>query len=234
MTMRLTDGGTVIHNVGAWEQGRADAIKRNATIRRSREWLAADPKNARLSDWLNQRGEFSAKCACGRSTQEHQTPYGYQATEKCREIVHPAVRGMFKGGFGDMLLQMQFALDEWGSLTPRQTEIVANALARSESRVAEWAEKRAAEQAALANSQHIGVVGERREFTLTVDRVFSFENAYGVSYINICHDADNNVVVYKGSKGWERGETLRVKATVKEHSVRDDVAQTLIQRPTII
>jgi hypothetical protein len=222
-----------IKNEEGWLRGREFAIKRNASKRRSREWLAVQG-NQRLQDWLNQTGEFAITCACGRTNQEHQSPYGYQATEDCRHIVHPAVRGMYEGDFGAMLLNLRNALEEWGSLTPRQTEIAANSLARAEKRIAEFAAKRVAERAAQANSQHIGVVGERREFALTVDRVLSFDGTYGMSYINICHDADNNVIVYKGSKGWERGDTLRVKATVKEHSVRDDIAQTLIQRPTIL
>lgn len=224
-----------VEHVEGWINGRDRAIKRNAAVRRSREWLAI-PGNARLSDWLNERGEFQSHCACGRSDAEHRNEHGswMALSDQCRDIDHPAVRGMFNGDFGQMLLKFRDALAEWGSLTPRQTEIVASSLARTERRLAEWAEKRAAEKAALANSQHVGKVGERREFALTVDRVFSFANDYGTTYINICHDADNNVVVYKGSNGWERGDTLRVKATVKEHGLRDNIAQTLISRPTVL
>ena len=59
----------------------------------------------------------------------------------------------------------------------------------------------------------------------------AFESQFGYTYINICKDADGNVVVYKGSNRFEEGETVRVKATVKSHEERDGVAQTLIARP---
>ena len=223
-----------IYNPAAYERGIRDAIRRNATTRRSREWLAVEG-NSRLADWLNERGEFQSTCACGRTHQAHYVDGCYHATEHCREVAHPAVRGMFAGDFGATLLQMRNALDEWGSLTERQTAMVANALARTEKRIAERTAARAAELAAdRATSQFVGAVGERREFKLQVERVLSFEGTYGVTYVNICRDAAGNVVVYKGSNGWERGEELRVKATVKMHDRRDGVAQTLIQRPTVI
>jgi hypothetical protein len=223
-----------IYNPAAYERGITASIRRNATTRRSREWLAV-AGNSRLADWLNERGEFQSTCACGRTHQEHYVDGCYKSTERCREVAHPAVRGMYAGDFGATLLKMRDALEEWGSLTERQTAVVNNALARTEKRIAERTAARAVELAAdREGSKHVGSVGERREFTLKVERVFSFESAYGVTYINICRDTDGNVVVYKGSNGWERGEELRVKATVKAHDHRDGVAQTLIQRPTTI
>jgi len=47
-----------------------------------------------------------------------------------------------------------------------------------------------------------------------------------------CRDADRNVIVYKGSKAWERGQTVACTARVKAHDNRDGVPQTIIQRPT--
>lgn len=223
-----------IYNPAAYERGIRASIRRNATTRRSREWLAVEG-NSRLADWLNERGEFESTCACGRTHEAHYVAGCYHATEQCREVTHPAVRGMFAGDFGATLLKMRDALDEWGSLTERQTAVVANALARTEKRIAERTAARAVELAAdRATSQHVGAVGERREFALKVERVFSFEGTYGVTHINVCRDAAGNVIVYKGSNAWERGEELRVKATVKAHDHHDGVAQTLIQRPSVI
>lgn len=221
-----------IYDPAAYERGIVASIRRNATTRRSREWLACEG-NSRLADWLNERGEFQSTCACGRTHDEHYADGCYIiTTAQCREITHPAVRGMFAGDFGATLLKVRDSLDEWGALTERQTAMVANALARTEKRIAERTAARAAQlDADRATSKHVGSVGERREFALKVENVFSFEGAYGVTYINICRDAEGNVVVYKGSNGWERGAELRVKATVKAHDHRDGVAQTLIQRP---
>jgi len=127
---------------------------------------------------------------------------------------------------------MREAIMEWGGLTDNQTDLVRRALVRAEERVIK-ADKRREERisADRAASKHIGTVGERREFELTVNKVFSFESQFGYTYINICKDADGNVVVYKGSNRFEEGETVRVKATVKSHEERDGVAQTLIARP---
>jgi hypothetical protein len=55
---------------------------------------------------------------------------------------------------------------------------------------------------------------------------------YGFSYINICRDADGNVVIYKGTQNWGKGTEVACMATVKDHAVRDGVKQTIIQRPT--
>jgi hypothetical protein len=142
---------------------------------------------------------------------------------------------MFAGNFGEVLLEMREAIMEWGGLTDKQTDLVRRALARAEERVAK-ANQRREERIATerATSQHVGTVGERRDFTLTVNRVFSFEGQYGFTYINICKDAAGNVIVYKGSNNFEEGETLTVKATVKAHDERDGIAQTLIARPKII
>jgi hypothetical protein len=215
-----------IRNPSAYNRGIANAIKRNAATRRSREWLAI-PGNSRVSDWLHQVGEFNSTCACGRTVEQHNGHYD----EQCRNIEHPATRGMFSSDFGAFLLDMRDALVEWGSLTENQTATVAKALARTEKRIADREAARAEELAAdRAGSNHIGTVGERREFSLTVEKVFSFETAYGFTYINICRDSDGNVVVYKGSNGWDKGE-IKVKATVKEHSVREGVKQTIIARP---
>lgn len=228
--------GNEIHNQSAYDRGIRNAIKRNAATRRSREWLAV-PGNSRLSDWLNQTGEFRSTCSCGRTHDEHLTAYndGNYAGEDCHEIAHPVVRGMFSGDFGATLLNMRDSLVEWGCLTERQTLMVANALARAEQRIADRAAARAAQlESDRAASQHVGTVGERREFALNVERVLSFESAYGFTFINLCRDADGNVVVYKGSNGWEQGQELRVKATVKAHDERDGVKQTIIARPKTV
>jgi uncharacterized protein (DUF3820 family) len=93
---------------------------------------------------------------------------------------------------------------------------------------------KAARRAADLASVHVGVEGERREFCLKVAKVLRFEGQFGFTYINICHDEDGNVVVYKGSNGWTQGETCRCKATVKKHDQRDGVNQTLICRPALV
>lgn len=208
-----------IEHPAAYEAAIRNAIKRNANKTRRKNWLAAHPDAQRLWDWLYGHGEFENK-------------YNDQG-----ELVksNPLRDGMFAGNFGEVLLEMREAIEEWGGLTDRQTDLVRRALARAEERVAK-ANQRREERIATerATSQHVGTVGERRDFTLTVNKVFSFEGQYGFTYINICKDAAGNVIVYKGSNNFEEGETLTVKATIKAHDERDGIAQTLIARPKII
>lgn len=117
-------------------------------------------------------------------------------------------------------------LKTFGGLTEKQALAVRNIIAKN-------AERKAAYRAEALTKVHVGTVGERREFTLTVVHIHAFEGQFGYVFINILNDAEGNVVVYKGSKELgEKGATLTLKATVKEHGERDGVKQTIIARPS--
>ena len=133
---------------------------------------------------------------------------------------------------GSFIVKMVESYDEWGSLTGNQEaavrRIVEQNAQRDEARAAARAEE-------AAHSQYVGTVGERREFTLTIKGRPEFEGNFGTVYIHICHDPNDNVVIYKGGKTLgERGETVRVKATVKAQSEREGVKQTIISRPVVV
>lgn len=174
-------------------------------------WFAAHADAQRLSDWLLTAGEFAG---------DYDQNGNYKA--------HPlAIRG--NGGFTDLLRKLAADLDQCGGLSDKQTEIVRNALARQQQFVAERKAKFAAQD---AGSQHIGTVGKREVFTLTINWVKYFEGAFGATYIHGFKDTAGNVVIYKGSKCLgEKGATVTVKATVKEHGDREGVKQTIISRP---
>jgi hypothetical protein len=72
--------------------------------------------------------------------------------------------------------------------------------------------------------------------TLKVVHIIDIESNFGTIYINICEDADKNIIIYKGqAKGFpDKGETATIIATVKDHGVRDGVKQTVIQRPKLV
>ena len=126
----------------------------------------------------------------------------------------------------DFILDVVAKGRKFGVLTERQIEALNTALDREIDRAAQKIEK-------AATAQHIGTVGERRDFTLTLAHVHEFEGAFGYVYIHILNDEAGNVVIYKGSKrlSGDKGDTVTLKATIKEHGVRDGVAQTLIARP---
>jgi hypothetical protein len=225
-----------VEHPAAYEAAIRNRIKANAAKTRRKNWLASHADAQRLWDWLYGLDEFDSRFSCGLVSDEHLN-HNCADMERCLDkgvIEHPTRVGMFAGNFGGVLLEMREAIMEWGGLTDKQTDLVRRALARAEERVVN-ADKRRQEriQADRAVSKHIGTVGERREFELTVNKVFSFDGTYGVTYINICKDVDGNVVIYKGSNGYEQDETLTVKATVKAHEERDGVKQTLIARPVV-
>ena len=73
---------------------------------------------------------------------------------------------------------------------------------------------------------------ERRDFSLTVKFTTSYFGPFGTTYVYVCADPDGNVIVYKGSATiGKNGEAIKVKATIKEHGIRDGVCQTIIGRP---
>ena len=97
-------------------------------------------------------------------------------------------------------------------------------------------DKRAAQKTEWAirdgKCEFVGTVGQRQAFTLTVKHVVEMESMYGWTWLHICRDADDNVIIYKGSQDWGNGSQVTCMAKVKEHGVRDGVKQTIIQRPT--
>jgi hypothetical protein len=138
-----------------------------------------------------------------------------QCPDVSRWINANAGTSEFAGSLRDQLLRK-------GDLSAAQIEAVRRSIARETS---------------MAESVFVGAVGERREFTVTVDRVFDFEiSRYPliISYTNVCHDEAGNAIVYRGANCWEVGETLTVKATVKEHVEYKGAKQTVIARPKII
>jgi hypothetical protein len=177
-------------------------------------WFAAHADAQRLQDWLLSQGEFAGTY-----------------DDRGNHRAHPlAIRG--NGGFIDLLRKLAADLDECGGLSDKQTDIVRKALANQERFATERKAKYAAQD---ASSQHIGTVGKRENLTLTVQWVKYFEGAFGATYVHGLKDATGNVVIYKGSKCLgEKGATVTVKATVKEHGERDGVKQTIIARPAAV
>ena len=138
------------------------------------------------------------------------------------------------GGYTDNFVgSLMWAFDRFGKISGKQVEAVRKIIAQRAARKVEWADK---EAALNATRVHLGTVGEKIELTLTTRHVVEMDGIYGVSYIYICEDKDKNVVIYKGtSRNFpDKGETMTVKATVKDHGVRDGVKQTIIQRPKLI
>lgn len=88
-----------------------------------------------------------------------------------------------------------------------------------------------ARRKAVVSMAHVGTVGKREVFTLTVTRKVFIETMYGVSTLHIMRDAQGNSVIWKSSSEvLSEGSTYRVKGTVKEHGEYKGAPQTVLTR----
>lgn len=88
------------------------------------------------------------------------------------------------------------------------------------------------ERATKPVGAHVGKVGERSEFELTVVRVRNSANAWGASTIVAFEDAAGNELVWfaSGYKDFNAGDKVRGKGTVKKHSDFNGRPQTELSR----
>lgn len=136
----------------------------------------------------------------------------------------------YKDGFVGSLAS---AYDTYGKLTEKQVLAVRKCIEANNARRAEWADKKALLD---ASRKHIGTIGEKITLSLTCVHSIQLDSTFGTTFINICEDEEKNIIIYKGNAiGFPcKGETATIRATIKEHGVRDGVKQTVIQRPKAI
>jgi hypothetical protein len=93
-----------------------------------------------------------------------------------------------------------------------------------------------AKRAANAASAHIAAVGDKVTLSITVERIVVLNSQiYGTNYITIGRTPEGCVVTYKGRVGLGSvGDTVTIKASIKEHTVYNGVKQTVIQRPKVL
>lgn len=111
-------------------------------------------------------------------------------------------------------------------------------------------EKRAIENAKV---EYYGNVGDKFELTLTFDKSFGFEGAYGFTYIHLFHDDENHVFAWSSSNGnykveyaknvtwggieyveYEVGHKYLIKGSIKDHREYRNVKQTVITRCKVL
>jgi hypothetical protein len=128
-------------------------------------------------------------------------------------------------GNNEFLRGMIQNLAQWGNLTARQAEATESCFAVIDRL-----------EAARANSQHLGAIGDKVSLTITIEHIIVIEGFYGTTFITIASDEQGNAITYKGAGRTIgcKGETLTIKASVKEHTVYNGVKQTVIQRPKVL
>lgn len=88
------------------------------------------------------------------------------------------------------------------------------------------------EREAQPVSQFVGEQKQRLVLELTVRGETCIDGDYGVTHLYTLTDTTGNVFKWFSSRNqnWERGQEVRVKATVKGHETYKDVRQTVITR----
>jgi hypothetical protein len=114
---------------------------------------------------------------------------------------------------------------QFGKPTDNMRNAMVKILDKRVAQAAEWASRD-------AKCEFVGTVGKRQAFAVAVKHIVTLDGMYGKSYLHICRDSDDNVIIYKGTQYWGKGAQVTFMAKVKEHGVRDGVKQTIIQRPT--
>lgn len=85
--------------------------------------------------------------------------------------------------------------NDYGKLSDGQVACVRRAIEKDAARKVE--------RAANSVSTHVGVVGKRMQFELTINHIVAFRTHFSYygedAFVFICSDADGNIVVYKGA-----------------------------------
>lgn len=133
-----------------------------------------------------------------------------------------------RGGFW---IKMSDAYDEWGALSEKQEAACRRIIAENDAK----REQRAAERKAEgANSEHLGVEGERRPFELELLRIAQVDTDFGTMHIHTFREGGKNIVVYKGKNlGLNPGDKVNLVATIKRHNEYQGTAQTVVSRPRV-
>lgn len=83
-------------------------------------------------------------------------------------------------------------------------------------------------------SEWVGEVGKRLDFELKIISSFEIDTQFGWSCINALVDADGNKFVWKTAHDLVythgKGEVIKLKGTIKEHSEYRDEKQTILTR----
>ena len=139
---------------------------------------------------------------------------------------HPDLRAATDSN-NSFVVDVMRKLHKYGNISDAQIAAVKRALIRD----AEWKVKRAAQHAEDAKSEFIAEVGKRITLTAEVVATKPIESFYGDKLFIMLRSGDDIAVTfYSGMDGYEKGETVTIKATVKAHETRDGIKQTMLTR----
>lgn len=126
--------------------------------------------------------------------------------------------------YGGILGSLRGKLEEYGSLSDKQIALAEKVIREDMDRQVQREERaaRVAAEAAQRVNAAIGEVGDRRDFEGTVRWSKQYDGDYGVTTV-IVIDTAEGTVKWSASKclEFEKGAPIKIKATVKEHSIYD-------------
>jgi len=130
-------------------------------------------------------------------------------------LPEPASEGGQKTHFTEFLVQETGKVQSLSG-TRAQIEAVREEL-RAQTRAVE-----------AAQSKHIGTVGAKMELNLKINKILVFDGRYGCTYMHLMSQG-TNAVFYKGAKCLgKEGDSITIKAKIKEHTDYEGVPQTVI------
>jgi hypothetical protein len=189
------------------------------------------------ADQLVKLNATAAKRAASKATKEAAKAAAAQAEIEAKRADFEAVYGALLATAEPYLARSEFLADVVGKARAKC------ALTDKQAAAIETAVTRLREQAATAAaSKFVGKVGERLTLPVTVERVYSFERpAYGlrdrIETVNIVtmRTPEGAAIVVKSPSFYaEKGQTITIKGTVKEHATYRDEAQTVLQRAAVV
>lgn len=135
----------------------------------------------------------------------------------------------------DIIKDLVRKLQQYGDLSDKQWAFLTKLVEEAPLRTAREEQRKAVDAA----SQHVGTIGDRRDFVLTVAFITGFNTQFGFTNVIGMRDEQGNLYIYKGTsmiynaeqKDAAKGDTLTFKATIKEHGEREGVKQTILSRP---
>ena len=88
-------------------------------------------------------------------------------------------------------------------------------------------------EAERASSQYIGEIGQRLEIEVSdMALLTSWEGDWGWTYLYKIIDTMGNVLIWYASRCIDTAK--KIKATIKDHSERDGVKQTIVTRCSVV
>jgi len=232
---------THIDNQSAYEAGKQRRIRQNARIGRERRWYSVEG-NKELADFLYEANDYAPIGCMVRYEDGFTKLYSIadvnaglieERYKDSREVYsydygmtmihHPVV----KAARGDFYIKMFHALEEFGALTEGQTKAVAQMLARSKAKVAEW---QTAEQERLATA--LDCPEGRVEITGKVVSLKGKESRFGFTMKMVVESEQGFRVYGTAPDEVQKGQTITFTATVTPSET--DAKFGFFKRPRIV